>query len=203
MTMIRRAALDAAGGWAQWCITENAELGLRPFEGGYKAIYIPCTYGRGIMPDTLADFQKQRFRCAYGAVRILRAHRRDLLGMRRTNLSAGQRYHFVSGWLPWFADGFNLLFNLATLFWSPGMGAFPLSFMPHSITVALVPLVLFGFKMSKSLLLYRRRVTATLRQSLAAGLAPSPTPSPGPSSRGSSPAGSVSSAPPSWPRPQP
>jgi exo-beta-1,3-glucanase (GH17 family)/cellulose synthase/poly-beta-1,6-N-acetylglucosamine synthase-like glycosyltransferase len=171
MTMIRRSALDAAQGWAQWCITEDAELGLRLFEQGYKALYIPCTYGRGLMPDTFADFQKQRFRWAYGAVRILRAHRRELLGLRRTSLSAGQRYHFVSGWLPWFADGFNLLFNLAALFWSVGMVAFPLSFMPPYITVALVPLVLFGFKMSKSLLLYRRRVIATRRQSLAAGLA--------------------------------
>jgi len=28
-------------------------------------------------------------------------------------LSPGQRYHFVAGWLPWVADGCNLLFNLA------------------------------------------------------------------------------------------
>ena len=171
MTLIRRAALDALEGWAQWCITEDAELGLRLFEGGHKALYIPCTYGRGLMPDTFEDFKKQRFRWAYGAVRILRAHRRELLGVRRTSLSAGQRYHFVAGWLPWFADGFNLLFNLAALFWSVGMVAFPYQIMPPYITIALVPLVLFAFKVSKSLLLYRRRVTATLRQSLAAGLA--------------------------------
>ncbi|WP_295404404.1 glycosyltransferase [uncultured Thiocystis sp.] len=171
MTMIRRQTLDAVNGWAEWCITEDAELGLRLFEAGHKALYIPCTYGRGLMPDTFADFQKQRYRWAYGAVRILLRHRRELLGLRKTALTAGQRYHFVAGWLPWFADGFNLLFNFAALAWSVAMVMFPDTITPPYLTVALVPLVLFVFKISKSLVLYRRRVTATLRQSLAAGLA--------------------------------
>jgi exo-beta-1,3-glucanase (GH17 family)/cellulose synthase/poly-beta-1,6-N-acetylglucosamine synthase-like glycosyltransferase len=171
MTMMRRTTLDAVGGWAEWCITEDAELGLRLFEAGYKALYIPCTYGRGLMPDTFADFKKQRYRWAYGAVRILKHHRRELLGIHKTTLSAGQRYHFVAGWLPWFADGFNLLFNFAALAWSVAMVMFPLQVTPPYMTVAVVPLVLFLFKMSKSFLLYRRRVIATLRQSIAAGLA--------------------------------
>jgi exo-beta-1,3-glucanase (GH17 family)/cellulose synthase/poly-beta-1,6-N-acetylglucosamine synthase-like glycosyltransferase len=171
MTMIRRPTLDGVGGWAEWCITEDAELGLRLFERGDKALYLPCTYGKGLMPDTFNDFKKQRFRWAYGAVRILKAHRRELLGLKRTTLSAGQRYHFVAGWLPWFADGFNLFFNLAALYWSVGMVALPHVFMPPFISIALLPLVLFTFKMTKTFFLYRKRVTASLRQSLAAGLA--------------------------------
>ncbi len=171
MTMIRRQTLDAVGGWAEWCITEDAELGLRLFEAGHKAFYIPCTYGRGLMPDTFADFKKQRYRWAYGAVRILKHHRRAFLGTQQTTLSAGQRYHFVAGWLPWFADGFNLLFNFAALAWSVAMVMFPLQVTPPYMSVALIPLVLFVFKISKSFLLYRRRVTATLRQSFAAGIA--------------------------------
>jgi exo-beta-1,3-glucanase (GH17 family)/cellulose synthase/poly-beta-1,6-N-acetylglucosamine synthase-like glycosyltransferase len=171
MTLIRRSALDAAGGWAHWCITEDAELGLRLLEGGHKALYTPRTYGRGLMPDGFADYRRQRFRWAYGAMRILGAHRRELLGLRRTRLSAGQRYHFVAGWLPWLADGCKLLFDLAALCWSVGMVAVPEGVMPPSVTIALVPLFLFGFTMSKSLLLHRRRVGANFRESLAAGLA--------------------------------
>ncbi|MGQ9659868.1 MAG: glycosyltransferase [Thermochromatium sp.] len=171
MTMIRRQALEAVGGWAEWCITEDAELGLRLFEAGHEALYIPCTYGQGLMPDTFADFRKQRYRWAYGAVRILLHHRRQLLGLHSTSLTLGQRYHFIAGWLPWFADGFNLLFNLVALGWSVAMVLAPGQVTPPYMTIALVPLVLFGFKMVKSLFLYRRRVTATLRQSLAAGLA--------------------------------
>ncbi|QGU33822.1 glycosyltransferase [Thermochromatium tepidum] len=171
MTMIRRQALDAVGGWAEWCITEDAELGLRLFEAGHKALYIPCTYGQGLMPDTFADFRKQRYRWAYGAVRILLHHRHELLGLRSTSLTLGQRYHFIAGWLPWLADGFNLLFNLVALAWSVAMVMAPDTVTPPYMSIALVPLVLFLFKLSKSLFLYRRRVTATLRQSLAAGFA--------------------------------
>lgn len=171
MTMIRREALASVGGWAEWCITEDAELGLRLFERGHKALYIPVTYGRGLIPDTFTDFKKQRFRWAYGAVRVLIAHRRELLGLRRTGLSSGQRWHFLSGWLPWFADGFNLLFNFAALAWTVAMVAAPHQVTPPYMSIALVPLVLFGFKMLKSLVLYRRRVDATWRQALAAGLA--------------------------------
>ncbi|MGA7979091.1 MAG: glycosyltransferase [Chromatiaceae bacterium] len=171
MTMVRRSVLDAVGGWAEWCITEDAELGLRLFEAGHKALYIPATYGRGLMPDTFADFQKQRFRWAYGAVRILRRHHKALLGLERSQLSAGQRYHFIAGWLPWLADGLNLVFNLAALAWSVAMVLFPDSFTPPLVTLAAIPLVLFAFKLTKSYLLYRRRMTATYRQSFAAGLA--------------------------------
>src|SRR6266853_2162530 len=59
MTMVRRRQLEDCGGWAEWCITEDAELGLRIFEAGYEAVYIPASYGRGLMPDTFIDFKKQ------------------------------------------------------------------------------------------------------------------------------------------------
>jgi exo-beta-1,3-glucanase (GH17 family)/cellulose synthase/poly-beta-1,6-N-acetylglucosamine synthase-like glycosyltransferase len=171
MTMIRRAPLAESGGWGEWCITEDADLGLRLFERGHKALYIPVTYGRGLIPDSFADFKKQRFRWAYGAVRILIAHRRELVGLQRTKLTAGQRWHFLAGWLPWFADGFNLLFNFAALAWTVAMVVDPQRVMPPYMSIALIPLVLFGFKMVKSFVLYRRRVDASFRQSLAAGLA--------------------------------
>ncbi|MEN8174344.1 MAG: glycosyltransferase [Pseudomonadota bacterium] len=171
MTMVDRALLDELNGWAEWCITEDAELGLRVFEAGYDALYIPHSYGRGLMPDTFVDFKKQRFRWAYGAVIVMRHHLRELIGLRRTRLTAGQRYHFVAGWLPWFADGFNLLFNLAALAWSLGMVLRPQHFEPPLMALAALPLSLFVFKLAKILFLYRLRVAATLRQSFAASLA--------------------------------
>ncbi len=171
MTMVRRSALDEADGWGEWCITEDAELGLKIFERGHEALYVPRSYGRGLMPDTFLDFKKQRFRWAYGAVIILRAHLAELLGLKQTALTRGQRYHFVAGWLPWMADGFNLIFNLAALAWTVGMVVSPRTFEPPLLIFALLPLSLFGFKVLKLLTLYRRRVRATVQQSLGAALA--------------------------------
>jgi exo-beta-1,3-glucanase (GH17 family)/cellulose synthase/poly-beta-1,6-N-acetylglucosamine synthase-like glycosyltransferase len=169
MTMVRRAQLERCR-WAEWCITEDAELGLRIFEAGFDATYVPVSYGRGLMPDTFIDFKKQRFRWAYGAMQILKAHARALF-MEGGPLSPGQRYHFVAGWLPWVADGSNLLFNLAALGWSAAMVWAPRQVDPPLVVYSVLPLSLFTFKLAKLVHLYRARVGANLRQTVAAAIA--------------------------------
>jgi exo-beta-1,3-glucanase (GH17 family)/cellulose synthase/poly-beta-1,6-N-acetylglucosamine synthase-like glycosyltransferase len=171
MTLVRSSVLKDVGGWAEWCITEDAELGLRILERGHDSAYIPHSYGQGLMPDTFLDFKKQRFRWAYGAVLIMRHHLSALLGLADTRLSRGQRYHFIAGWLPWLADGFNLVFNLAAIGWSLGMILAPAHVAPPHVVFAVLPLSLFVFKLIKMLSLYRLRLAASIRQSLAAGLA--------------------------------
>ena len=169
MTMVRRKQL-AACRWAEWCITEDAELGLRIFEAGYDASYVPESYGRGLMPDTFIDFKKQRFRWAYGAMQIIKAHARALF-LEGGPLSAGQRYHFIAGWLPWIADGCNLLFNLAALGWSAAMVWAPGRVDAPLVLYSVLPLSLFTFKLAKLVHLYHVRVGANLRQTLAAAIA--------------------------------
>lgn len=171
MTMTRRRVLEEVGGWGEWCITEDAELGLRIFERGYAATYTPQGYGRGLMPDTFIDFKKQRFRWAYGAVLIMRQHLWPLFGLAPSRLTLGQRYHFIAGWLPWLADGFNLIFNLGALAYSAAMILYPRQVQAPMAIFAIFPLMLFLFKVFKMFFLYRGRVAATLRQSLAASLA--------------------------------
>ena len=156
---------------AQELLNDSFELGLRIFEHGYKAFYVPKSYGRGLMPDTFLDFKKQRFRCAYGAVLILRQHVSDILSRRGNKLTFGQRYHFLAGWLPWFADGVNLLFTFGAITWTLLMLIWPHQFAPPELLFSLLPLSFFVFKMLKMLVLYRWRVRASLMQSLAAGLA--------------------------------
>jgi cellulose synthase/poly-beta-1,6-N-acetylglucosamine synthase-like glycosyltransferase len=168
MTLVRRELLQA-GGWAEWCITEDAELGLRIFESGYEAKYLPDSYGRGLMPDTFVDFKKQRFRWAYGAMQILKAHAGELFG--RGGLTPGQRYHFIAGWLPWVADGLNLVFNVAALAWSVAMIVDPRHIDPPLAMFAVLPVSLFVFRLAKLVHLYRVRVGANFRQTVAAAIA--------------------------------
>jgi exo-beta-1,3-glucanase (GH17 family)/cellulose synthase/poly-beta-1,6-N-acetylglucosamine synthase-like glycosyltransferase len=170
MTLVRRNQLESAGGWAEWCITEDAELGLRIFEAGYEAKYVPTSYGRGLMPDTFIDFKKQRFRWAYGAMQILKSHSRSLF-TEDGSLSPGQRYHFVAGWLPWVADGCNMLFNIAALAWSAAMVFLPRQIDPPLVMYSVLPLSLFTFKLAKLVHLYHVRVGANFRQTAAAAIA--------------------------------
>lgn len=171
MTLVLREALEKTGGWAQWCITEDAELGLRLFEHGYEAHYLPRSYGRGLMPETFVDYKKQRFRWAYGAMQILRNHAGALFSRHDERLTQGQRYHFVAGWLPWLADGLNLIFNLAALGWSVGMIVAPHRIDPPLMMFSILPLSLFTFKLVKLAHLYVSRVGANVRQTFAAALA--------------------------------
>ncbi len=171
MTMIRRPLLDELGGWGEWSITEDAELGLRVFDRGYEAAYIEQSYGKGLIPDTFIDFKKQRFRWAYGAIQIMRHHAAKLWLGKDTQLTQGQRYHFIAGWLPWIADGMNLFFTLGALFWSLCMILWPQQSDPPLVLFAFPPLALFFFKIGKLIHLYRTRVQTDARDTLSAALA--------------------------------
>ncbi len=172
MSLIRRFALEEVGRWSEWCITEDAELGLKIFEHGYEAIYIPKSYGKGLMPDTFVDYKKQRFRWAYGAMQILRRHKGKLMGWQKSRLTLGQRYHFWAGWLPWIADSFNLVFNLGAVIWSLLMIVAPKKFDPPLIIFSIFPLALFCFKVAKLIYIYRgAHIVASLGQTFAAAIA--------------------------------
>ncbi|MGV8844240.1 MAG: glycosyltransferase [Pseudomonas sp.] len=170
MTMTRRSVLDELG-WADWCICEDAELGLRVFEKGYSAAYAHNSYGKGLMPDTFIDFKKQRFRWAYGAIQIIKRHARSLFLGQGSQLSRGQRYHFVAGWLPWVADGMNIFFTVGALLWSAAMIIVPQRVDPPLLIFAIPPLTLFFFKVGKILFLYRRSVGVNMQDACAAALA--------------------------------
>lgn len=171
MTIIRRSTLKEVSGWSQWCITEDAELGLRILADGKRAIYVAKSYGKGLMPDNFTDYKKQRFRWAYGSVLIMRHHISRFLGLKKSKLSSGQRYHFIAGWLPWIADGFCLLFNFVALVYAIMMLYFPYRFAPPEVLLCSLPIGFFVFKLLKMQVLYRNRLKASLRQSLAAGIA--------------------------------
>lgn len=171
MTLVRRSVLDELGGWGEWCITEDAELGLRIFAAGYEAMYLSYSYGRGLMPDTFIDYKKQRFRWAYGAMQILRRHTRELFYQDSSALTNGQRYHFLAGWLPWMADGLSLVFNLAAIAWSVAMIVAPTQIDAPLVMFSVLPISLFVFKLTKMIYLYRSRVKVNFRQTLAAAIA--------------------------------
>lgn len=169
MTIVRRQVLEQVGGWGESTITEDAELGLKIFEQGYQAVYAEASYGVGVMPDTFNDYKKQRYRWAYGAMQILREHAGALFA-NKTRLNVGQRYHFIAGWLPWIADGFNFIFTLLAIVWSVLMISDPIRFNAPHIIISLVPILFFGFKLLKMLVLYRSRVHASLATAIAAAL---------------------------------
>lgn len=118
MTLIRKSAMDQVGHWAEWCICEDAEMGLRLMEAGWQSAYCTEIFGRGLVPDSLAGYKRQRFRWAYGAVQIVKRYWRWMMPFSGSRLTAGQRYHFLAGWVPWFADALNMVLLALALVWT-------------------------------------------------------------------------------------
>ena len=119
MTMVRRTQLDNCR-WAEWCITEDAELGLRIFERGFDATYVPEQLRP--RPDARHLHRLQEAALPLGLRRDADPQGARARAVPRGRPAVpGQRYHFIAGWLPWIADGCNMLFNLAALGWSAAM----------------------------------------------------------------------------------
>lgn len=171
MTLIRREAMEGVGNWSTWTICEDAEMGLKLMQKGWKSVYINHPFGRGVTPDSFAGYRGQRFRWAFGAMQILRGRAGWLNPFRKTGLTLAQKYHFIMGWAPWFADAMNLAFTAAGLAWTVGLLLLP-EYFAFPVTLFLVPtLAVFGFKLTYTFSLYAKRVPCTPTQAAGAAIA--------------------------------
>jgi exo-beta-1,3-glucanase (GH17 family)/cellulose synthase/poly-beta-1,6-N-acetylglucosamine synthase-like glycosyltransferase len=170
MTIVSRAVLEQVGGWAEWCITEDTELGLRIFEAGYEAAYIPQTMGSGLEPDTLEAFMSQRYRWVYGAMQIMKHHARPIF-LGTAGLTWTQRYQFLSGWLPWISDGLGMVVTLTAIIWTMLMWLLPSYVDVPMPALSAAALALFATKMLKTLLLYPPKVGSGLKGAAMASMA--------------------------------
>jgi len=119
MCLIRRAALDAAGGWSSDTIVEDADLGLTLLEGGWIAHYTNRRYGYGLLPDTFEAYKRQRHRWAYGGFQLLRKHWRQLLPQ-ADGFTREQKREYGIGWLNWMGgDSIGVVVALLNVLWVP------------------------------------------------------------------------------------
>jgi hypothetical protein len=167
--VVRRSALENVGRWAEWCITEDTELGLRLFEAGYTAHYTPVSMGRGLMPDTYEAYKGQRYRWVYGAMQIMKRHAAQIFAG-KSKLTLAQRYHFVAGWLPWMADAFALIFGVLALVWTALVAIAPKHFDVPLTALSGVALTLFAVKTVKTIQLHRAKVGTGFSGAVGAAL---------------------------------
>jgi len=100
MCLIRKEALEKAGGWSEWCVTEDSELAIRIHDVGFSSVYVDTTYGRGLIPDTFAGYKKQRYRWTAGPVQEFQYYLRHFFGIsgQPTEFTLTQRlYHLNHG----------------------------------------------------------------------------------------------------------
>ena len=174
MCLMRKEAMEHVGRWSEWCIVEDAEMGLKLMKTGYRTVYINYPFGQGLVPDSFIAYKKQRFRWAYGAIQILRKYWTQMLPGKlggKGGLTNWQRYHFLAGWLPWFGDALHLVFTFLLLAGSAALIFFPRYFMMPVVAFLLPALLLSAFNIVRSVWLYQSRVPATALQRFIACVA--------------------------------
>lgn len=166
MCLVRRTALDEAGGWSSDTIVEDTDLGLTLLERGWGAHYTNARYGWGLLPSDFAAYKRQRHRWAYGGVQLIKKHWRAFLpgGSR---LTAQQRAAFLVGWLTWLgAESLGVLIAILNLIWMPLVAFFGIA-VPEAV-LTLPVLATFAVMLVHFMVLYRTRVQAPVFASLGA-----------------------------------
>jgi cellulose synthase/poly-beta-1,6-N-acetylglucosamine synthase-like glycosyltransferase len=169
MCLIRRAAMDMAGGWAGDTICEDTDLGLGIIQHGWLTHYTNHRYGHGLLPDTYEAFKKQRHRWAYGGFQIVKKHwRRFLPGASR--MSPDQRREFALGWLNWLgAESLGVLVAILNLIWVPIVAFADIAIPDKILTLPII--AAFVVSLMHFIVLYRLRVPVKWGQMLGAMVA--------------------------------
>jgi exo-beta-1,3-glucanase (GH17 family)/cellulose synthase/poly-beta-1,6-N-acetylglucosamine synthase-like glycosyltransferase len=169
MCLIRRAAIEVAGGWSSDTICEDTDLGLTLLELGWQAHYTNTRYGHGLLPDSFDAYKKQRHRWAYGGFQILKKHwRRFLPGGSR--LTREQKREFTLGWLNWLgAESIGVEVAILNIVWVPVVAFLDIA-VPDRILTAPI-FVSFIVSVAHFVTLYRLRVRPRAGQLLGSVLA--------------------------------
>src|SRR3954469_14339353 len=169
MCLMRRAAMEMAGGWAGDTICEDTDLGLAIIEHGWLTHYTNSRYGYGLLPDTYEAFKKQRHRWAYGGFQIVKKHwRRFLPGASR--LSPDQKREFTLGWLNWLgAESLGVVVAILNLIWVPIVAFADIAIPDKILTLPII--AAFVVSLVHFAVLYRLRVPVKWGQMLGAMIA--------------------------------
>jgi cellulose synthase/poly-beta-1,6-N-acetylglucosamine synthase-like glycosyltransferase len=161
--------MEQAGPWSEWCICEDAEMGLRLLASGWQSVYVNHCFGQGLVPDHFAGYKIQRFRWVYGAMQILKGHWRWWLP--GSPLTPGQRYHFVSGWLPWISDAVGFVLSVLGIVWIGGIALAP-HYFSLPIAQLMVPVIIvFALRYGQYLLANKLKTGNRWRDCIGAGFA--------------------------------
>ena len=166
MCLIRRKALEAAGGWSSDTICEDTDLGLTLLELGWQAHYTNRRYGYGLLPDSFEAYKKQRHRWAYGGFQILKKHwRRFLPGA--SQLTRDQKREFALGWLNWLgAESIGVVVAILNIVWVPVVAFLDIAVPDRILTLPI--LASFVVSVAHFFTLYRLRVRVKKGQLLGA-----------------------------------
>ncbi len=166
MCLIRRTAIESAGGWSSDTIVEDSDLGLAVLARGWLAHYTNRRYGHGLLPDTFEGYKRQRRRWAFGGFQLVAKHWRQLLPW-SDNLSREQKREYGLGWLNWLgADSVGVVVALLNIVWVPVVAFADIAVPDRILTLPIV--AAFFVTVAHFTALYCLRVRVSFGQMMGA-----------------------------------
>ncbi|MDQ0317214.1 UDP-forming cellulose synthase catalytic subunit [Amorphus orientalis] len=143
--VLRRAALEEAGGFSGVSITEDAESALELHSRGWHSAYVDRPMIAGLQPETFASFIGQRSRWAQGMLQIILLKRPFL----KSGLKIQQRLCYLAASMFWIFPFARLTFlfaPLAYLFFSLQIfNASGAEFAAYTMTYMLINILLQNY----------------------------------------------------------
>lgn len=96
--VVRRAALEAVGGFPETSLTEDFELSMTLHRSGWRSVYVPDVLARGLGPEDMASYVGQQARWAQGCLTALPTVMRSSLPLRLRAQYLLSSLYFLSGW---------------------------------------------------------------------------------------------------------
>lgn len=109
--LLRRTALEEAGGFSGVTITEDCETAFELHSRGWTSVYVDKTLIAGLQPATLSDFIGQRSRWCQGMLQIMLLKN----PLFKRGLKPIQRLCYLSSMTFWFFPIPRLIFMIAPL----------------------------------------------------------------------------------------
>jgi cellulose synthase (UDP-forming) len=109
--VLRREALEAAGGFKMQTVTEDVHTSMELHSRGYLSVYLPMALAAGLATETYRAHVQQRMRWARGMAQILRTD----CPLFKKGLALEQRLNYFNAMLHFFFGAPRLIMILAPL----------------------------------------------------------------------------------------
>ena len=139
--VVRRTALEAAGGFVTDSLSEDYFTGIRLAAQGYELVYLDEKLSAGLAADNMTDYATQRLRWARGT---LQAFFIDANPLTIHGLKPWQRLAHFEGLLHWFTSISRVGFLLFPLLYS-FMGVIPMRATPSELMYFFLPYYVVQF----------------------------------------------------------
>lgn len=96
--VLRRAAIEGAGGFPEASVTEDFELSILLHEQGWKTAYVPEVLAQGLGPPDVASYVSQQHRWARGCLSAVGRIMRARLPLRTRAQYLLSAMFFLTGW---------------------------------------------------------------------------------------------------------